>query len=139
MQYARQSIAVGLKDDCVYVIGGWNNGPLNYNEEGWVAPAVQEYPTENAMNIQVGPNPFSTTTRISIAFGDMNIAKSCNIEIFDISGRLVRNIAALITTSQTTVEWDGKNNSGTELPSGTYMLLVTSQGVKQIQKLLLVR
>jgi N-acetylneuraminic acid mutarotase len=139
MQYARQSIAVGLKDDCVYVIGGWNNGPVNYNEEGWVAPGIQEYSTENAINIQVGPNPFSGTTRISIAFGDMNIANFCNIAIFDISGRLVRNIAAPITTAHTTVEWDGKNNNGNDLPSGTYMLLVRSQGVKQIQKLLLVR
>jgi len=43
MQYARQSIAVGLKDDCVYVIGGWNNGPLNYNDNNGHALANGAY------------------------------------------------------------------------------------------------
>lgn len=67
MNYERQSIAVGLVGNKVYVIGGWNNGALDYNEEGTFPVGVKEHQTVQKMGIEVGPNPF--TDRVEIKLG----------------------------------------------------------------------
>ncbi len=139
MQYARQSIAVGLLNDCVYIVGGWNNGPLNYHEEGWFETGIHERMQAHTIDITATPNPFSKSTKISINPGIDKQFDPFDIDIYDISGRLVRNIAAPITTDQTTIEWDGKNSIGQTVSSGIYFYRLTTEKYSETKKMTLLK
>ncbi|MFX0211188.1 MAG: kelch repeat-containing protein [Candidatus Hodarchaeota archaeon] len=131
MQYARQSIAVGLVGTNVYVIGGWNNGALNYNEEGLLTIGIEENQTVQNLKMNIGPNPFSKQTKIS--FGKIPSDENIELKIYDITGRLVKNFSRLTLHGQlpTHITWDGKDDNGIILPSGTYLLVINNQGVKE--------
>lgn len=142
MQYSRQSVAVGLVQDKVYIIGGWNNGALNYNEEGVLGTGIEEEQRIQNMRIEIGPNPFSTSTRIRMTFPNMDAHRNCELKIFDISGRLVRTIELTrsgVIGRKITAEWDGKSDNGNFLPSGAYVLMISSEGIKQTRKILLIK
>lgn len=132
MQYARQSIAVGLSGNNIYVIGGWNNGALNYNEEGTIDVGIEEHEIRPKINIAVGPNPFSRQTSISI-----NAKGLISVDIFDICGRKVNNLYN--GTAPCQLSWEGRNNNGVELPSGVYILRINSNGSEETKLLNLIR
>lgn len=139
MQYARQSIAVGLLNECVYIVGGWNNGPLNYHEEGWFETGIQEQISIPVPDITVSPNPFSKSTEIHIDLGTDFPLNQCAINIYDVSGRTVKNIRYNNASGQIAVQWDGRGDDGEVLPNGAYLLVITSQDFRQTKKMLLVR
>lgn len=135
MQYARQSVAVGLVGQYAYVIGGWNNGAWDYNEEGWFEIGIEEYKQAQSMvAFDVRPNPFTTSIRINLTLPDK---KACELQIFDVSGRLVRKLTQSSANGNFAFEWDGKSNNGTNLPNGTYILVI--KGTNQTKKLILIR
>ena len=54
----------------IYVIGGWNNGALAYNEEGILPTGVVESDDKNmrtGIRLIISPNPFSSEVRIQIS------------------------------------------------------------------------
>jgi len=69
--------------------------------------------------VSISPNPFNFTTSISYSITEPGRTE---IRIFDILGREVRT---LINNHQDvglySVQWNGKNNDGLELPSGIYI------------------
>ena len=93
------------------------------------------------------PNPFSNTTTFVFEHNHPNEALDIQLEIYGVSGALVKSINDNITptdsrTSQIT--WDGRDNNGILLPSGVYIYrlnMTTSQGFKSsaYQKLVIVR
>jgi hypothetical protein len=74
--------------------------------------------------IAVHPNPFSKTTEIQLMVN--NLLPSI-VRIYDVTGRLVREFDHLspklcgISTFSSVV-WDGKDNTGKELPGGIYFI-----------------
>ena len=131
MQYARQSIAVGLVGNTVYVIGGWNNGALNYNEEGIITIGIEEQVAAQNMRIDIGPNPFSKQTKIS--FNRIDKAEDTKLRIYDVTGRLVKSFGEFANHPSliNQIVWDGRDDNGTILPSGTYLLLIDNQGARE--------
>ncbi len=89
--------------------------------------------------LQNFPNPFNPTT--TIAF---RISKNANVtlKIFDTVGRDVRTLVNGNKTPGThQVEWDGKNQRGQSVASGTYFYRLEIDGANQPQmrKMLLIR
>jgi len=76
--------------------------------------SICEKRNPNILKLDIRPNPFNASCTIT-ADGD--------IEIFDISGRLVREFEETMANS---VFWDGKDEAGKELPSGIYLIRVSS-------------
>jgi hypothetical protein len=77
------------------------------------------------------PNPFNARTVISF-----NLASPAQVEldIFDISGRLVRSLlAGRLDYGNHQVIWDGRNNLGQDVSSGTYLYRLAA-GEKLIAK-----
>ncbi|HPF34763.1 hypothetical protein KDK88_04195 [bacterium] len=75
-----------------------------------------------ALAVQVYPNPFNP--RVSLAF---TLDRDCRVtaSAFDLRGRLVRRIAAReLSVGDHIVEWDGRDDAGEPVPSGTYYLRV---------------
>ena len=71
----------------------------------------------SALSLSCEPNPFRTRTAISL---QLTADSPAELAIFDASGRRVRSFSLLSPPSSLT--WDGKDELGYALPSGTYFL-----------------
>ena len=69
---------------------------------------------EEAAGIASLPNPFSAGTTIRLA---PTGSVSCDVKVFDASGKLMRTLPAAHVTF---VTWDGKDNRGQETGPGVY-------------------
>ena len=83
------------------------------------------------------PNPFNPST--TLAF-DVAQAGNVTIQVYDVSGRLV---ATLLDSHKEIgshrVEWNGKNTSGSLVPSGMYFYRMKTAGFEVTKKMILVR
>lgn len=85
-------------------------------------------------NLKTEPNPFSTNTKINV-----DIRNSANTEIFiyNSSGIKVRTLAKLNHgIGKHTFIWDGKNDRGTQLSNGLYLLMLHSDSATKSIKIL---
>jgi hypothetical protein len=83
------------------------------------------------------PNPFSMSTSISFFVRDRGITK---LEIVDMFGRTVRTLFDGVATSgKTTVEWDGTDDSGSNVATGTYMYRLTNGNNTEVAKMTITR
>ncbi len=83
------------------------------------------------------PNPFNPVT--SIRF-DVQVAGHLSIAVFNVSGRLVRTLAGgHHDAGPLDLTWDGRDNTGREVPSGTFLLRARTGGEAFVHKMTLVR
>lgn len=83
------------------------------------------------------PNPFNPVTRISFFIpGETDV----RINIFDVSGRRVRELVSKRMTAGThTVEWDGLDSSGGTSASGVYFYRFSAGSTTISKKMILLR
>lgn len=70
------------------------------------------------------PNPFnpSTTIRFEVP-GSPDRTEHVEVAVFDVRGRLVKKLVdSVLGSGSHTVIWDGRQNDGTSVSSGTYLL-----------------
>ena len=83
------------------------------------------------------PNPFNNS--VSISF-EIPHSKNVNLAIFDMKGSNVRQMnLGVLGTGCHKILWDGKNNLGSELPSGIYMAVLEVGEKLNIQKISLIK
>jgi hypothetical protein len=93
------------------------------------------------------PNPFTTNTEFFFEHNQVNISLQVQIQIYTISGRLVKTINEPVTTCgfrSNGIAWDGKDDFGDQLAKGVYVyrLSVTApDGTKddKLEKLVLLK
>jgi Right handed beta helix region/FlgD Ig-like domain len=78
-----------------------------------VPPSIQ--PPDDA--IWVSPNPFSTSTSLSLSSA---LDRDATLSVFDVAGRRVREFR--MTRSAVPVAWDGTDENGQSVAAGTYLL-----------------
>ncbi len=75
------------------------------------------------------PNPFNPATRIE--FGLERDAQ-VSLRVFNVQGRLVRTLVdSYLAAGPRTVEWDGKDDAGSAVASGTYYMKLEGGGSYQ--------
>lgn len=80
------------------------------------------------------PNPFATSTTIALHLQDM--ATEVDLNIYTVSGRLIRNQKLFAVTGYVEWDWDGKDEEGDPLANGVYYLKVTARnGDKKIERI----
>jgi hypothetical protein len=80
------------------------------------------------------PNPMNPTTRIQFTNGVAN--GRVKVEIFDVTGRLVRSLVdAKMPAGVHEVTWDGANEGGSSVPSGMYFYRMTADDFVSAKKL----
>ena len=83
------------------------------------------------------PNPFNNS--VSISF-EMPNSKNVNLTIFDMKGRLIRQLSlGVLGIGSHKVLWDGKNDLGNNLSSGIYMAVLEIGDKFNVQKISLVK
>jgi hypothetical protein len=114
---------------------GMNSFVILYPYEG---DGVDEDPVAlRGVECSIGPNPFSGNTYVTL---DLGAHRRLAISVVDMLGRPVCTLHdGLMDAGRTTLAWDGRDDRGTALPSGTYLLRIESGGGSLTRPLVLAR
>jgi hypothetical protein len=87
------------------------------------------------------PNPFNPETRFTVSVPEAaNAAPFTEINIFDITGRLVKTLyRADLSAGRYTITWDGTNLQGQTVPSGMYIYSVRTALFSQTRKMIMMK
>ncbi|MGB3341211.1 MAG: C25 family cysteine peptidase, partial [bacterium] len=88
-------------------------------------------------SIGIYPNPAKQKVMMEfIGFSTEGII----VKIYDVSGRLVKDILITLDALYTTrISWDGSNNHGDKLPCGVYFLKIDAEDYTETKKVILLR
>jgi hypothetical protein len=115
--------------------GFWQGGsaltPVEEEQPDVVAPplAFRMYPS--------APNPFNPTTRIAF---DLPAAEFVALEIYNLRGERVRTLqSGELASGNHVFVWNGTDDGGASVASGTYLLRLRAGAREENQKLQLVK
>uniref|UniRef100_A0A7C4XL75 Uncharacterized protein n=1 Tax=candidate division WOR-3 bacterium TaxID=2052148 RepID=A0A7C4XL75_UNCW3 len=81
---------------------------------------------------EIMPNPFQKKTEIRVR------GSAERVEIYDVNGRLVKNLPLNRRAGWKTTFWDGTDNLGQPLKSGVYFCLLKGQEIIKGEKIILI-
>ena len=106
--------------------------PPNVNTDSF----INNIPNQLALQPSY-PNPFNPNTKISFSIPKLS---DVDMQVVDINGRKIRNLLNnTLASGNHNVSWDGTNNSGVNMSSGIYFIILNVDGVILSQKLSLIR
>jgi len=83
------------------------------------------------------PNPFNPVTNIAFNLLETSIV---NLNVYNLKGELVRNLAASeLPAGENIISWDGTDNRGSEVPSGTYFYKLKAGRFTSTKKMVLMK
>ncbi len=83
------------------------------------------------------PNPFNPATTIKF---DLAAGGAAALRVYDVRGRLVRTLVdGPMPAGAHQISWDGRNNAGSAVASGVYLLEMVAGGKRDDLKLVLAR
>jgi hypothetical protein len=103
-----------LADSIMRYFGTTPSGGINKTE------AVVR--SSDAFGLKLCPNPFRNKLDIRYYFGLDQDIKSVRIKIYDITGRLIKEIPSSLKKSQFNVVWRGDDMVGRKVPTGIYFI-----------------
>ena len=124
-------------------VKAWN--VLNVSGEGYTEFIVEHKANLALAHVLNYPNPFTTHTRFMFEHNKPGVSLDVKIEIFTVSGKVVKTILKNINTDGYRVDditWDGLDDYGDKIGKGVYIYRVTLQDdegkkVSQYQKLVI--
>jgi FlgD Ig-like domain len=137
--------------DYVFVIGGdgiikWRGAPsspalvpaLDSAIEELSTSATEDSPKVRHQLLAGYPNPFNPMTTIPFELAEGQAEVGVKLEILDVRGRVVRTLVDGYRAGgqRHSVTWDGLDQSGRQVPSGTYMSRLKVVGTEPQAKLL---
>jgi len=112
--------------------------------EGGTGIAERTTDYRHYMHLEVSPNPFSRITDITYAITD-DISSAGHghpeLKIYDVNGRIVRDFSVLpsVIGHQSSVQWDGSNTAGRQVPHGVYFVNLVHNGHRVAEKILYIK
>ncbi len=143
--------------DYFFIIGGdgiikwrgkWNEADMTTAIDAAIAELslapVEDVPASGHRLLANYPNPFNPMTRIpyDLALDGAQAGKvEVRLEILDVRGRLVKTLVQgrQATGQRYEVMWDGNNEAGQLMSSGTYMSRLRIDGIPQTRFLTLIK
>lgn len=135
LQYTLRNLSVGAHTLDVKM---WDvNNNSNTIRLEFTVTENEEVELDHVLNY---PNPFTTSTMFMYEHNQSCASLETQINIYTVSGRLVKTINQLVSTNGFRVEgisWDGKDDFGDQLAKGVYVyqLKVTMPDGKKAQKM----
>ncbi len=105
--------------------------------EDIVELSVDDYPSSvtSFSLYQNYPNPVTSSTTISFSATDLH--RLSKIEIYNVKGQLIKQF--LITNHQSSVEWEGTDESGKPVSNGIYLYKLIAANKSITKKMILLR
>jgi hypothetical protein len=94
------------------------------------------------LRLTIHPNPFTTSTTITLSSAQVHKntrAQDIELNIYDVSGRIVRTFPSSLFTHHSSVYWDGTDNAHKKLAGGVYFLKFRAGDYEETKKLMLIR
>ena len=86
------------------------------------------------------PNPFNPSTTIRITIPEQLTGQYADLRIFDVLGREVRRLyQGQVESGMMVINWDGRNSSNLDVPSGTYFYRFSTGQVDEVRAMQLIR
>jgi hypothetical protein len=83
--------------------------------------------------VRIQPNPMRTNAKIAFR---MSTPGDVTLDLFDATGRRVRNlVSGTLTAGAHEVEWDGRDDGGSDLPQGVYFYRLRMGGVEESSRI----
>ena len=101
----------------VFTIRAWDLHD-NSSEESFVVNVARTPHEKSIKNVRNYPNPFSGSTIFTFDYNNVNPIVEVVIDVYDLLGRRVNT---LYFDDVKAMEWDGTDNKGRALDSGTYL------------------
>ncbi len=88
-------------------------------------------------SLEAAPNPFNPQTTLTFALPRADYA---TLEVFDLAGRLVRHLAADdFSAGRYAITWDGRDDAGHGVATGTYMAALVANGHREVCKVVVIK
>lgn len=143
---APEPMPVVVPQSGYYCLAVWKSGAADLATAGQYrlrldgflsdAPGSGQLPSLSALR-EVAPNPFNPTTRVAFDLADRG---SAILEVYDVRGRLVRRLLdAVLPAGRHEAMWDGRDEHGAAVPSGTYVARLRAPGTTSALKMQLLK
>jgi hypothetical protein len=83
--------------------------------------------------------PSVSRGRVQIAYSTGLRAEGLGLRIYDISGRLVKDLSSLMAHPTALITWTGDDASGRKVAAGVYFVKLTADGKETVEKAVLLR
>ncbi|MFZ1730508.1 MAG: DUF3160 domain-containing protein [Bacteroidota bacterium] len=106
-----------------------------------IATSVEVPPAAALMELPESyPNPFHGDAATTIQFSLTKAAPDAALGVYDLAGRRVRSLLQHeLPTGTYLSRWDGRDDAGLPLPSGSYMLVLDANGQRGSSPVVLLR
>lgn len=85
---------------------------------------ADEFPADPNLVGHAYPNPFNHTVKLSIHVQETEYIRA---EVYDLQGRKIKTVLnQIMPAGNCSISWDGTNESGSLLPSGTFFIRIQS-------------
>jgi hypothetical protein len=119
----------------------------NNSSEATIEFVVQEKLNPELSHVLNYPNPFTTNTKFYFEHNQVNSALETQIQVFTVTGKLVKTINQLVNTQgfrSEGIAWDGRDDFGDQLAKGVYVYRVsikTNKGemAEKLEKLVILK
>ncbi len=92
---------------------------------------------DNLLKVQAYPNPFNSTTEITVSSKRQN--DLANIEIFNIKGQKVNSYMLNLSNGKASFKWNGKDQNNNETSNGIYFIKASNQTHSQMHKIIRIK
>ncbi len=113
------AVDVAIADGSVLVAG--TDAGLQIHAQQCGVSGVESPPRDHrSLGLSAFPNPFNPHTTFHF---DLPIQTAVKLQVFDLSGRLVRNLidGELAVEGENVAVWNGRDEAGQRVASGTYL------------------
>jgi len=144
-----EGFGVDITDPGYYCLAVWKLGLADLDLEGTYriqimqgVTAVSDEPGSQAMPERTvlngaQPNPFNPRTTLTF---ELATADQVDLAIYDLQGRRLRTILReSLPAGRHQVVWDGKDNTGRDVATGSYLAVMAFREGRQSQKIMLLR
>jgi len=137
----------GSRTHAEYTLAGTRiiRAALVYDKEylsGQVTISEKNNGNKNRMQLSGSPNPFNPTTNLYVNVSSAGSVGQISLAIYDTKGRLVKKLLSMHVNESSfkqSIVWNGLNENGAAVATGTYVCKLNSLGKSQITKLVLTR
>ena len=111
-------------------------GPTDYSYWLVMPPAgIDDECAQSALVQALFPNPFGHMLSVDLAPARDHLP--VRAAVYDVRGRLVRDLATIDVPVRTRLQWDGRDNNGRRVASGAYIISIDSKTRTETRKVIL--